>query len=685
LASEIAHLIPASESPLGSSTGSEMSSQQAREWIRTCAEQHDFCKGLISQRSQQKFRPKRLLELDAAWDSVYLREDDYFDAAAAVVTYTTVSHCWGAELPRRLTTENTAQFSASGIALADLSRTHQEAVKASLDLGIRFIWIDSLCIQQNSDNDWLEQSSQMHQIYSNSYCNIAATASVNGSGGCFRSRNVLSLRPVEFTFDFPAEGNEPRRDGSFYLADAGVWWNRFERQPLHRRAWVLQERLLAPRVLHFDMDQIAWECSELVANERFPLGVGLLLENRRWMPRFSIDPEMYTKLEANAPGQALSQIWQPVVRNYTSLHITKWSDRLIALAGVAETIKASLGWDYVAGLFTINIQTQLLWQVIRKGDLTRLHDPTQLERRPTRPSPTVAPSWSWLSLDAPVDLMPHWQKVMTSESESYTKDSIEYFAAPKKTRAHTHTGEPRLSPEELETEYLCDVTGIQRGDSAEERSGLSSTARLQVSCYLVPLSLPDAQKEADGLRKALANGEWGTYSREFKCVAYPPGLSQGKTTEAEDADTPRQQQADYDQHPNSSFHATLTWDIVDECNLGEGGPQLFLMPVIHATQFAEQHWTDVDTRRDAYGLLLTREVGKENEADNVSNRFRRCGHFKTDGYKFWRAATKCEMIQGVELLTRDNVACPVIPEKETRTSLRTEKRDGIKQYQIELV
>lgn len=242
ISTEIEHLIPHDNARLGPSTDSELTFHQAQDWIKTCTETHGVCRELVRERSQQKFRPKRLLELRADCDTVYLREDGHFDPERAHAPYTTVSHCWGNVPLQRLTTNNIDQFKTTGISKASLSKTHQDAVHTSLKLGVNFVWIDSLCIIQDNDSDWLEQSTQMHQIYSNSYCNIAATSAINGTAGCFRSRDVSSFRPIKITFTYPEKADKPMTTQDIYLTDAGIWWDRFERQPLHRRAWVLQVR-----------------------------------------------------------------------------------------------------------------------------------------------------------------------------------------------------------------------------------------------------------------------------------------------------------------------------------------------------------------------------------------------------------------------------------------------------------
>jgi hypothetical protein len=80
--------------------------------------------------------------------------------------------------------DNIALFEA-GINIHTMPKTFQDAVKVTRALGISYIWIDSLCIVQDSSEDWLKESQQMESVYSNSYCNIAATKSADSDGGLF--------------------------------------------------------------------------------------------------------------------------------------------------------------------------------------------------------------------------------------------------------------------------------------------------------------------------------------------------------------------------------------------------------------------------------------------------------------------------------------------------------------------
>jgi hypothetical protein len=108
----------------------------------------------------------------------------------------------------------------------------------------------------------------MWEIYTYSFLNLAATASSDGTGGLFRVRDPLSAKLLKAKATWT--GLQP---GDYYCLDYFDWNREIDESPLIARAWVMQERLLAPRVLHFGRDQLYWECAVFDASETFPEGL----------------------------------------------------------------------------------------------------------------------------------------------------------------------------------------------------------------------------------------------------------------------------------------------------------------------------------------------------------------------------------------------------------------------------
>jgi Heterokaryon incompatibility protein (HET) len=332
--------------------------------------------------------------------------------------YVTLSHCWGKAKIIRLEKENMRDFER-GIPISSLPLTFQQAIDFArrLSRAIRYIWIDSLCIVQDDAEDWLSESVQMYSVYRNSYCNVSATAAVNSSEGLYFDRDPQYLwedeinlntegipRPMSESLRGRLLGLEPlvRR---CKIQDGSFWDREVDDAPVNRRAWVLQERLLAPRVLHFCKDQIAWECRHVDAAECLPYGVstmelkaGTVKERARL--KALIQEDYGPPVLAPNPIEksfAAHENWKRVVERYSTTGLTKPEDKLIALAGIAELISRGIGPKvaYVAGMWEKFLASQLLWRVNPHYEDGRM-------RYPQRRSPVWrAPSFSWAAVNAP--------------------------------------------------------------------------------------------------------------------------------------------------------------------------------------------------------------------------------------------------------------------------------------------
>ena len=134
-----------------------------------------------------------------------------------------------------------------------LSKTFQDAIILTLKLGINYLWIDSLCIIQQCPEDWIREAKEMQRVYYNSFLNIAATAAEDGRRGCFFDRLSRFMEPLAISLTIE-QGSEPETLFPF-IEDPPLECG-LARQPLIRRCWVMQERILAPRVLHFTDEQL---------------------------------------------------------------------------------------------------------------------------------------------------------------------------------------------------------------------------------------------------------------------------------------------------------------------------------------------------------------------------------------------------------------------------------------------
>ena len=142
--------------------------------------------------------PTRLLDLDAGETHASIRVT-VTDTNPREGEYMTLSHCWGAAqfiTLRKINIEELRQ----GIPLTKPPRTFQDAVAVTRLFKARHLWIDPLCILQDSNEDWLKQSATMKDIYRHSMMNISATGAAESTVGCFLDRNADKVRPFNVIF-----------------------------------------------------------------------------------------------------------------------------------------------------------------------------------------------------------------------------------------------------------------------------------------------------------------------------------------------------------------------------------------------------------------------------------------------------------------------------------------------------
>jgi hypothetical protein len=207
----------------------------------------------------------------------------------------------------------------------------------------------------------------MGEIYAGSVCTIAALTARNAhEGGCFfdHARNPLSFRPCRLLNDWWVEGNSnigpDLRAGQSPL-------------PLHTRAWVVQERILAPRTLYYGSNGLAWECVECSATEAVP---------QAEVGRFSPKASFFAIQQHGSDPEKYYDHWMDIQIAYTRCSLTRFGDRLVAISGVIKRLEMLTGWTNVWGLWKERLLLDLLWF---------------LEESTGRPKTEeyLAPTWSW--------------------------------------------------------------------------------------------------------------------------------------------------------------------------------------------------------------------------------------------------------------------------------------------------
>ncbi|PSN66107.1 HET-domain-containing protein [Corynespora cassiicola Philippines] len=390
---------------------------------KQCHYNHLRCRSNLLGRG---FIPKRVIDVGKDEDNVRLCQGNETDQGAK---YATLSHCWGSSQPFKLTARTESQL-RRGIPLSTLSRTFRDAIKVTRRLELQYLWIDSLCIFQDDLGDWASEARCMRDVYSHAACGLAATAAKDGSIGLFHKRDPTALMPL--IVDAKCSRHSGLcfcflPNGRYSIERMMGLTDNIDSSPLNKRAWVMQERYLSPRIAHFTRETLHWECHELFANELFPNGLpdwGLqnyranralkqLMNNFHRASTLDFSSEVTQRhyvTPSTAWKESLYEEWCSFRDAYSACQLTKGRDKLVALAGIVENVSEAMNskfqtsfngersslvsWNnkFLAGMWGAYFPRELCWMVY--GD-------KELSPR-VRPTKWRAPTWSWASTDCPV-------------------------------------------------------------------------------------------------------------------------------------------------------------------------------------------------------------------------------------------------------------------------------------------
>ena len=282
--------------------------------------------------------------------------------------YATLSHRWGGKLPLR-TTRKTLNPHLKNVPIQSLPATFCDAIEVTRLLGIRYLWIDALCIIQDNKQDWETQAAEMGAIYQHSLVTIAVHSARNSSEGFLWRRDIPDLLRITRESKDKDHGVwvkvPPLSDRALFLA--------LHSSEITRRAWVAQEMSLSPRILHFIEDKVFWECHCSNGSCYFD------------------DSEIELRDMFRSVVPRPSENWLDFLKMYSSCQMTKTGDKLPAMTGIAK----SLSWGsnlhhpskYYCGIFDNDVYKSLLWY---------------RENKPLVKRVGRAPSWSWASVDGEI-------------------------------------------------------------------------------------------------------------------------------------------------------------------------------------------------------------------------------------------------------------------------------------------
>ncbi|KAK9800118.1 putative Heterokaryon incompatibility domain-containing protein [Seiridium cardinale] len=370
---------------LSHSTVSPATVKLAKEWIKKFKEKHAHSSSVEGLSS---WLPTRLIDVGTITEPVLKLTPS--TEIPRYSSYFSLSHRWGTKKIILLKKGNIESLMVE-IPDNELSQTFRDAITFARMMDARYIWIDSLCIIQDSKEDWSREAATMADVYARSTCNLSAIGASEGGDGLFFKRNLAGMEPLVLKVKGRKFGSSKQLvpGGTYLVPDAAAWQREIRESALHTRGWVYQERTLSSRIIHFGLTRVYFECIEIQASEDYPekLLPDLYAEHDfKTTSPLALESKMEEFGEEEVAKYAPSA-WDVVITQYLRCDLTYASDRQPAIAGVARRMAPLIKSNYILGLWESHLVRCLLWS--SSDDLS----PTPAESR--------CPSWSFLSIDSP--------------------------------------------------------------------------------------------------------------------------------------------------------------------------------------------------------------------------------------------------------------------------------------------
>ncbi|KAM5360008.1 hypothetical protein ACJZ2D_014049 [Fusarium nematophilum] len=291
------------------------------DWILGCSKNHERCIEAIST------WPRRLLDLSTIDSLQKARLLESSTIREETIHYATL---------------NNQEEHSRGIHLDQLTRNFHDAVWVCGKLGLRYLWIDSLCIIQNPKIDWEAKAAKMADIYRGSYLNIAAAAAQDAHGGRQSTTDLdtkVSKESIAILLDLGAQDYQ-QFSSSLY--------------PYFERGWVLQELTLSPRTAFFTKGQLFWQCRHRFGSEDGTLWKDQFLGLASGKHPSGVDFDFSSMFG----GRLIWNLW---VNSYSKRRLSYAPDVGPAIADLVGFFSKMMGYKPMLGLWDQSLSFDLDW------------------------------------------------------------------------------------------------------------------------------------------------------------------------------------------------------------------------------------------------------------------------------------------------------------------------------------
>ncbi|KAM0412936.1 hypothetical protein ACHAPD_007991 [Fusarium lateritium] len=393
-------------------TGSLRALSLSKTWLKRCRESHIDCRRLHD--LTDPILPTRVL--DVTGGTLHNPEIKLIETSRVKRgTYCALSYCWGKSRCITTTKANLANHKHV-IPLTTLPKTIRDAVLATRGLEIDYLWVDSLCIVQDDTDDWAFEAARMGDVYANAMLTISTLSGTDCDDGLFTPHSLRQQYVLPFPIP-PTEGLAPDARWLVPAIQPPVKETRYGvlelplRGPIHSRGWTFQEQMLSTRILWFNHGHVQWECLSKFAVDSSPDSMGHYehpgrdsdepYRSRRMKEHLQRPFKVNVTLSqseqqdhgtekgkswAEEDRLAAYAEWETLVADYTTRNLTKESDRIPAILGLANVMGPMFQCDFFMGIWKgEHFLRSLLWRVQTVSTCASLQ------------SSNSYPSWTWAS------------------------------------------------------------------------------------------------------------------------------------------------------------------------------------------------------------------------------------------------------------------------------------------------
>ncbi|KAM7211998.1 hypothetical protein V8F06_012627 [Rhypophila decipiens] len=360
---------------------------RAKAWTQACEKHHPSCA------TSGAFQPTRLIDLrDPRHPRLAIRS-----SSIKPVCYIALSYVWGPKQEYVLTQASLDKMQ-TGLDLTRLPRTLLDAIEATHQLGFEYLWIDALCIIQDSVEDKAQELPLMADTYKESSLSIVVASAAAAGDGFLKPPD-----PPRFFVD-PFEVKVGDLDEPLALTLGYRAPYRASADPISSRAWTLQERVLSRRLLIFSSSGVMWMCRETFHNPSGAPDAGPPYQTSLSLIYMEGDGnsdedgnEGEGKADTEVRASEIRETWMSIRADYTEMDLSYCTDKLPAISAIAAEMAKQTGWTYLAGMWEENLFSELHWRSTRQ---IPSHDQTLgiLKPEKARNIGYLAPSWSWASV-----------------------------------------------------------------------------------------------------------------------------------------------------------------------------------------------------------------------------------------------------------------------------------------------